>query len=125
MLALRFDGALPVAALRGALRDLDPGLALDDVRLLADRVRDSYRVQLFEESRFAIHINKSDKWQVTSDEQDFNSSLVTRHCFSVISETKNSGVTICGTKKPAAALKSRMRACRRTFAMWPKFQVTR
>src|SRR5207248_3074651 len=51
----------------------------------------AYRVQLFEESRFAIHINKSDKWQVTSDEQDFNSSLVTRHCFSVISETKNSG----------------------------------
>ena len=39
--------------------------------------------------------------------------------------TKNSGVTITGEKNPAAMLNSLSRACFRTFAMWPKFQVTR
>src|ERR687894_726620 len=50
---------------------------------------------------------------------------LTIYVFSVNSETRNSGVTICGTKKPAAVLKRRMRACRRTLARWPKFHVTR
>ena len=39
--------------------------------------------------------------------------------------TKNSGVTISGTKNPAAVLNNFIRAWRCTLARWPKFQVTR
>ncbi len=47
VLALRTHGPAPMAAVRTALRELDPSLALDDVGDLAGRVRSSYALQFF------------------------------------------------------------------------------
>jgi len=47
VLALRTHGPAPMAAVRGALRELDPSLALDDVGDLTGRVRSSYALQFF------------------------------------------------------------------------------
>ena len=47
VLAVRSRGAAPLAAIRAAVRDLDPSLALDDVTPLAARVRSTYALQFF------------------------------------------------------------------------------
>lgn len=48
VLALRSRGPAPIAAVRAALHDLDPSLALDDVVPLAARVRATYALQTFQ-----------------------------------------------------------------------------
>jgi putative ABC transport system permease protein len=47
VLAMRSRGALPLALVRGALRELDGSLVLDDVSSLASRVRATYGLQFF------------------------------------------------------------------------------
>ena len=47
VLVFRTTGTAPVAAVRTALRELDPALALDDVNSLAARVRSTYSLQIF------------------------------------------------------------------------------
>ena len=47
VLVVRSQGQFPFAAIRRALRELDPSLALDDVGSLAARVRSSYALQYF------------------------------------------------------------------------------
>lgn len=47
VLLLRSVGPAPIGAVRVALRDLDPSLALDDVGSLADKVRATYALQVF------------------------------------------------------------------------------
>jgi putative ABC transport system permease protein len=47
VLAVRSRGAMPVARVREALRELDPTLALDDVSTLASKVRATYGLQFF------------------------------------------------------------------------------
>lgn len=47
VLVFRSKGVAPVTAVRAALRDLDPSLALDDVSSLAAKVRSTYALQFF------------------------------------------------------------------------------
>lgn len=47
VLAMRSRGAAPIPAIRAALRDLDPALALDDVGSLGSKVRSTYALQFF------------------------------------------------------------------------------
>ena len=47
VLLLRSASPAPIGAVRAALRDLDPSLALDEVGSLADKVRATYALQVF------------------------------------------------------------------------------
>jgi putative ABC transport system permease protein len=47
VLAVKSRGPAPVSAIREALRQLDPSLALDDVATLSSRVRSTYSIQIF------------------------------------------------------------------------------
>jgi predicted permease len=47
VLAVKSHGTPPVTAIRAALRDLDPSLALDDVNPLASKVRATYALSFF------------------------------------------------------------------------------
>ena len=94
-----------------------------------DLRRSQLRATWFRESRGALlRILGGDTLFINSAfrfEKKFRTQKLFLVSTSVASETRNSGVTIMGTKNPAAVLNNRMRACRRTFARCPKFQVTK